>query len=209
MTTIGPIIDAAQLENKIQDNLQKWIGTYLHELEDQEGTPRGSYPEPRSYTRVNNFANFPEDQMPIVLIVSTGLTERPYQEGDGSYTVKWGVTIGLIVETRGRAAVRDLAQKYAAVIRALMVQKGDQEGFAVATEWTTEGYQDVGQLKQRSIAAARVQFAVEVEGVTLRRSGPAEPIPDPADDSAHGDWPVAGQGKVTATITEEAITDAT
>lgn len=199
MSIIGPMITGKEVEERIAAVLLEWLPTYIHEVEDQEGITRGSIPAPTTFTRTNDFRSLPDDPKPTLLIVSPGLYGPPVREAE-EYSAKWRVTVGVIANTpAGRDDVRNLAQYYIAAIRTLMIQK--QGEFCEGVEWLDEGYQDIGTLNERSHSAARVLFAVEVTGVSLRPGGP--PAPDPAADSPHADWPQATV--VDTTITEEAI----
>jgi hypothetical protein len=203
VSNFGPIIGGWTVEKDIGACVVKWIATYIHEIEDNEGIERGSIPAPEAYTRLNNFRRMPEDPAPAFLVVSPGLIGEPVREGH-EYSAKWQVQTGIIANSpAGQDQVRDLAQYYAAAIRTVMIQKLALESDIVqGVEWSGENYQDIGSLNERSHAAARDVFRVEVGGVLAIPGGPA--VPDPVNDSPHPDDPVAET--VTTTIIQEEIT---
>lgn len=203
MSNFGPIIGGWTVERAVGDTLLLWLGSVIHEIEDNEGIERGSIPVPASYTRVNSFRRLPEDPAPVLLIVSPGTIGEPVRES-GEYSAKWQIHTGIISNTpAGEEMARDLAQYYIAAIRTVMIKKADLGGLANGVEWAGEQYQDIGNMNERSHAAARDVFRVEVGGVSYKPGGPAEP--DAADDTPHEDDPIAET--VDTTITQEAINE--
>lgn len=176
--TFGQIITGYDVEVAAQETLETWLETYIAEMERQQGRVVESVPLPRTINVMNGFEKWPEDQLPCLLIVSTGLIEEPMRLGDGTYWAKWDLVIGAITSARTQAESWDLAKLYGAAIRALILQNQTLGGFSRGCDWITERYDDLSIEDHRSLASATVAFSVEVESV-VRDAGPSTVPIDP------------------------------
>lgn len=168
--------------------LDKWYPTYLKEMELQLGQPMGMIPEPRSYSTRNNYESFPEDQLPMCIVVSPGLSGRPLREGDGMYRAPWRVGVGVVVSANDYQTTRELGLLYAAATRAIIVQHASLGGFAAHTSWDDESYDDEPIPEaDRSVMSVYNLFTVEVEDVVTAYAGPDAPDDYPPG----GQWPIA------------------
>lgn len=203
MSIFGPIIDANQVEEAVRDTLQLWFPTYLRELENQRGMTEGEMPPPRAYVVSGDNDREPEDQLPAVVVVSPGLAENPFQEGDGSFRAPWSVGVGIFTSARDRESTEKLVRQYCAVARTIMLQKQSLGGFADGTEWIDEDFDEIEFDDTRTIGAGLVEFTVMVAEVVNRRGGPAKPtLPDPVGQPG-SNWPLVETYQVDEEITEE------
>jgi hypothetical protein len=185
------IFDADTLERAVVDVLVDWMPTYLREIERQKGMQQGLLPAPRSYTSRNEWATFPEDQLPACIVVSPGLAEPPDADGEGRYRAWWSIGVGVLASAASEADTNKIAKMYGAAIRAIMVQHQSLNGIAHGIEWEDESYDDIPVEQDRTLGAAMLIFRVWVDDIVTRGAGPAFPtLPDP-DTQPGSTWPEA------------------
>lgn len=201
MSVFGPIIDANQVEEAVRTTLQIWFPTYLRELEIQRGLPAGALPDPRAYVISGDNDREPEDQLPAVVIVSPGLADSAYQEGDGSFRAPWSVGVGIFTSAKDRESTEKLIRLYCAAARAIMLHKQSLGGFADGTEWIDEDFDEIEFDDTRTIGAGLVELVVTVANVVNRRGGPLSP-PDPVGQPG-SNWPLVDEVIVDEEIMEE------
>jgi hypothetical protein len=190
-SVFGSVVTGGQIEAAVVTVLKRWIGTYLSELERQTDREVGSLARPRSYTRTTSDLDaWPEQQLPAVFVLASGLDAEPERDsGDGKFSAWWRFGVGAVVAANTEENTRELAQIYAAAIRALLVQHPSLEGFADATDWVGEVYEE-GSIpgRNRTLGVGLTQYRVKVSDVVTHGAGPLEP--DPAGETtAPEDWP--------------------
>ncbi len=179
----GPIVTGKQVRAAMKDHIVRWSPTYLAELGRGDGRDGGALPLFRSYSSLLDMPDgrFVEDQMPSCVIVAPGLIERPTKRS-GRYTVRWAVNVGAVVSGQDQENTFDLAELYAAAIRSAVLQHPGLGGFATATDWLGERYDDIPNDMQRTLGAGTIQFSVEVQSALDATQGPDEPLVAPATD---------------------------
>lgn len=188
----GPIVTVTQVEQGVAAGIEKWIDAYLGEMERIEGYEPDTIERPRGVISVSEFAKWPEDQLPLILILSPG-TESVKKREDGRHEATWLIGVQTIVRDLDQESSRQLAGAYAGAIRAAVVQHkrlksaAYPEGFGSAVEWVGESYTDIAFNETRTLATARVILSVTVEDVVRRTAGPRIVPPDPSSDP--GQWP--------------------
>lgn len=186
-----------------------WIDTYLNEIERIEGYTPGSIQRPRGIVTASEFDKWPEDALPVLLVISPGLTQPPERRGDSSYEARWAVGVAAVVSDINVLQTRRLAMAYGAAVRAAMLQHAKLGGFASYLDWLDETYGDIPFADSRSIEAVRIVFEVGVENVVRRAAGPDVPAPIPvgnAPQSDPGPWPSVVP-PVTTTVLPKRITE--
>jgi hypothetical protein len=190
MSIFGNIITADELENAVEATLRLWFRTYLNEIELQKGVPDFGLVNPRSVVRHVELIDFPEEQLPRLMIVSPGMAKPPLMEGDGTYRGFWRIGISLINSARDRDSTNRNSKWYAGAIRAIILQHRSLGGFADGVSWEDENYMDGPVEADRTLALCTNEFIVEVEGIVDRKSGPAVPEPPDPDDLPGSEWPL-------------------
>lgn len=190
----GKIIDGSQVEDIIESFLQRWLPMYLAEVAADRGEARDAFQAPKSWARSTDFNLDESTQLPAILIISTGMSEAPMRQGDGSFNAKWIIGIGVIVSAGGdnpAEATAKLAKRYGAAIRWLIMQQQGMESNIVAgVTWDDENYDDVPSDQRRSLASARLVFTVEIMDVMNVHDGPVLPNDPPLDPTTPiEDWP--------------------
>jgi hypothetical protein len=177
----GPLVLPDQIENGVIQTLSDWLPEYLPWVERMANRTPGTLPLPRSYVATNDLTRWPENQLPSVLVMNTGLAEEPTKDGRGNYTAKWAVGLSVVVGAADREEVDSLAKLYTAAIRTVLLHKSDLHHLAEAVEWVDEGYDALpGDRKtRRQLAAGQAIFRVEVSGVAAKTAGPRAVREDP------------------------------
>jgi hypothetical protein len=203
VSIFGPIIDANQVEEAVRDTLRDWFPTYLREFCLQRSMPPDSLPIPRAYVVSGDNDREPEDQLPAVVVVSPGLSESAYQEGDGTFRAPWAVGVGIFTSAKDRESTEKLVRMYCAVARTIMLQKQSLGGFADGTMWLDEDFDEVEFDDTRTIGAGLVEFVVTVANVVNRRGGPAYPDPPDPDEQPGSNWPLVDEVIIDEQTMEE------
>jgi hypothetical protein len=164
-----------------------FIDTYLAELERLQGYDVGSIERPHGIVTSSEFDKWPEDSLPIYLVLCVGLAGQPMRNGDSSWEARWGVGVGAVVSDvdpvlGSSLASRKLAQAHAAAIRATLLQHKSLGGFAENVVWVDETYGDLPFDDQRTLGAGRVTFEVIVTSTVREHAGPRAPLPTPTTE---------------------------
>jgi hypothetical protein len=186
----GRIIVGSQVEGAVIMTLDKWFPTYLQEMEIQLSRNRGQIKEPRSYTTRNMYESFPEDQLPMCVVVSPGLSRPPTSEGDGWIRAVWRIGVGIVVSASEYRITRELGLIYASAVRGILAQQGGLGGLAAETVLVDESYDDEPIIDaDRTIMSTYNLYDVQVDQIVNRFMGPQEPV-DP-DEQPGSQWPTA------------------
>lgn len=179
----GTIVTGKQVRNAVKDHLQAWFPSYIAEVGRADGRDGGALPLFRSFVSVLDMPDgkYVEEQMPSCVIVAPGLIEEPSKHR-GMYIARWAVNVGAVISGQNKENTFDLTELYAAAIRASVVQRPGLGGFATATDWLGERYDDIPNDMQSTLGAGTVQFLVEVQGVVDARQGPDAPLVEPILD---------------------------
>jgi hypothetical protein len=163
----SPLITRGYVEKNMLAHLQAQLESYLARVERLEGLLPGTISTPKSWEVINEFTRYPEEMMPFVAVISPGINpgRPPYREGDGSVKAWWMLAIGAVVSTRKERESKDLAGYYGAAIRGAVMEQPELGGWASGVDWDDEKYDDFPRVTERTIAAVRLVFTVEVENV--------------------------------------------
>jgi hypothetical protein len=201
-----PIFDASVLEDAVIATLRAWMPTYIQEIEFQRGWERGRIQAPRTYGSRNEFSTFPDEAMPIVVVVSPGLADAARPDGEGRYIGWWSLGVGIVARANDEENTNRIAKVYAACARAILLQKQGLDGSWAfgGVEWIDENFSDIPTAeRERTIRSAQVIFRVWVDELVTRNAGPAHPAePDPASQPG-SDWPDVETADVTVNVVEE------
>jgi len=186
----GRIVAGGDVETWCIDLCRKWIGTYLAEVERQHGITAGTYARPKSYVRTISFDKWPEDHLPGLMLISTGIARPPRKEGDGTVTADWLMGLGVLCSAKTQQASHDMAQLLTAAVRTLFLQKPSLDGHADGVAWLDERHNDLAYDDQRSLSSGQAIFQVTVHGVAVANAGPSYPLaPLDPDTTPWPDWP--------------------
>lgn len=192
----GPIVTLRAVEQGVAAFLRLWFLDYLDEIERREGYAPGQIERPRSIPIHSDLSKWSEEQLPCLLVVSSGLAGPPQEMGDGSFTTEWQIAVGAVVKDIDEDEVRRLSSAYIAAVRAAVIQHRGLEGFGRVQRWRDETYDDTPPERRRTHAVGRFVFDVQVDG-TITDTGPLLPSNPPLDPAVPpgppapdpGPWP--------------------
>lgn len=170
------------VERCVLDTLKLWSNTYISELERQNGMEAGALARVKGWTLAPSFDKWPEDQLPGVLVICTGLVPPPERKGDGVHLARWNVEVGVCCSARTQQQSHEQAMLYLAAHRAIVLQQSSLGGNVLATTWLDESYDVLDYDDVRSLYAGTATFMVEIDNVTNTYAGPAHP------DVPYADW---------------------
>jgi hypothetical protein len=174
----GDVIDADTIEAAAKATLKAWLSAHLAIQERRKGLDACSVTRPRSWPTVSEFDPEPHEQLPSVVIVSTGTTGAPVPDGQGRYSATWRLEIAVAVAGAKEDDARRLASMYVAAVRSALVQNQSLGGIASATRWVGDEYA-IGTTQRGARAIYGANFDIDVDDVVNAQLGPAEPPPDP------------------------------
>lgn len=188
MSLFGPLSPSLTIEKAAHNTLVKWMPTYLAEVADQYGLPRGSLVLPQSYPTASQFGRT-EDQVPAIGIHCPGIASVPVKEADGTYRVEWSLEIGALVAANDEVNTDHLAKLYAAAIWGCIMQHRSLGEVAEHLEWPADGerYDVLEPAQTRALAFCLLRFNVTLKNARGSYGGPSQPL-TPAETD-HGDWP--------------------
>jgi hypothetical protein len=194
MTIFGNIYDDDQIEQAVMDCLKRWLPTYLAEVERQRGLTPPFYKRPASYGIQQGMEKWPEDGLPHVLVVATGNNDEPTRDGRGKGRARWYIGVAVVVGNVNKALTRRMAYRYAAAVRALLVQKqsldGALDGNVRGLDWVDGRANEMEPNDERTVWASRQVFTLEVDDVVSHNRGPVTPDPPDDPDEPLPDYPV-------------------
>lgn len=202
------IVTPEDVEGAMRATIAEWAPDYFAELERNAGYAPGEVARPAGVITTREFAKWPEDQLPLILVMSGGTIGKPVRRARGTYEAAWAVTVAAIVSDVDQGESRRLMAVYAGAIRAMVLQHKmlksslHEDGFATFLAWEGETYSDIDFVDSRNLDSCRVNFSVGVEQVVTEQAGPREPSEDPLEDP--GEWP--GVSEVDINVEAEALT---
>jgi hypothetical protein len=155
--------------------LKRWSGTYIAEVERQHSFTAGELQRVRGWVLAPSFDKWPEDQVPGVLVVCTGLVPPPLKTGDGYYRARWNVQVGVLCSARTQQQSHEQAMLMLAAHKAIIAQHPSLEGVANGVQWIDEQYDALAYDDVRSLYAGTVTFAIEIADVLNTLDGPVTP----------------------------------
>lgn len=203
-TQFGPIFLSHDFDSMVEAFIQKWLDTYLSEIELRMGYDRRSIDRPKSYNATIDVSHWPEEQLPGILVVSAGVTDPP-DRFSGTYAGWWDWVVVALLSGRDYESTRLKTGIYQAAMRAMFAQKPDLDGAVADTLYLGEPMDYApfeGRDRTRGVAA--FQFRSYIEGLVDSGSGPTTPDapPPPVDPSQpHDDWPTVQTVDVELTKT--------
>ncbi|HKE81073.1 MAG TPA: hypothetical protein VKB54_17275 [Solirubrobacteraceae bacterium] len=198
MTSVfGPLVSAVHVEDHVLRILERWLPSYLYEVERNAGIPVGTLPPIRSVVRSSEIEKFPEDQLPCLMLASPGLTDPPEADGGGYYAATWQINLGIEIVAAPNRKALELARLYALAVRAATVQQQQDPGLeqpvpVIRVDWRDERYDVLDSIDDRTVCIGRVELAVTVAEVLQWGLGPLDPlIPPQPPGPVAPEWPTA------------------
>lgn len=193
----GRIVSPGMVERAVVATLNVWMDDCLGELERLEGYAPGSIERPRGIVTRSEFERRQEDQVPLLVVINTGVNGKPERRGGGVYRLAWAVGVVAIVSDTDEDATRDLASAYTTAVRVALLQHAKlksgsfPDGLADDLDLLDEQYNDIPFLSTRNLASGRVTVEIGVDSAVSMLAGPTVPSGHPSTDP--GPWPSAVQ----------------
>jgi hypothetical protein len=172
------MLTPGDVERRIVTHLSAWMPTMLAAVERHAELDAGALPAVRAYERASEFEKPDEVVPPVVILVVPDVPDVE-QDGEGRFRATFTVDTGVLVEAGGQDswnAARDLAGWYAwALVKSLLSPGLDAYGVT----WRGAEFDAIPYDAHRTMAAARLPFAVTFEDVLEQHVGPLEPLEDP------------------------------
>ena len=201
-TIYGRIITGATVERAALQTIRKYAPQYIRETCRQVG--RDPLPDPRGYIVALTFDKWPEDQLPVVVVISPGWAGRPRRAGDGRALAPWSLAAG-IVSSATPERTRENAQLYLGAIRTLLVQQQALGGLAAGIDCLDEDYiPPFAFSRTRTLLAVQALFTVHVsDAFTYGAGPPLETDGPPPDPTEPPNWPVIRRTDVRLVLTAD------
>lgn len=192
MSIFGDFITDWQVKRQVVNHLREWMPDYLpharRQGEEVWGEAFSDFPLPRDYTIVPREPDrWVEDQLPAILVVSTGPTDKPAKNGDGTYRGTFGIGIAAICSAGSEELVGLFADLYFSAAASILLDKPSLGGFAQST--VIAGAPDnvfLAVERNRTLASRFCDFEIQVDRILEITGGPLEHLIDP--DTDPGDW---------------------
>lgn len=176
----GPVVLPRDVEEATRTLLATWLGSYLREIERQQGIPPDSLRPIASEVVVNQWSQIQGQQKPCICIISPGTVDDP-EKNAGRYGWWFDIGIAVFVEAINDMQAKYLADMYAGAITKLLVDKKSIGGISSDLRVLSQRSDDIPEnLLSGGIAAARVDFHAFIDGVVTVTGGPSTPEDDPA-----------------------------
>jgi hypothetical protein len=184
MSVFGLLSGPEDVEKAVLAALQKWLPTYLREVERHRGLEKGALPEIRSYSIVSDYDRYPQEQLPSIVIESAGLVSGSLeQNGKGYYSGRYAVEVSVTYAADEGLPARFGAERYGEAVRAALVQNALLDEDVELVAWVDES--TVGENDKRSRRVTNVNaFEVALHNIVSDRKGPADPDPDAPNETA-------------------------
>lgn len=192
----GRILTNEQVSGPVLDLLWTWLPTYLAEVERQTGTQVGLTAMPRSMQAAYDLENWPELQLPAVIVVCNGTLGEPEPHGDGSYGAWFEVVAGVMIEDSTEALARASAGRYQAAIETIINAHQDIEGLATDTRWQGRLI-ELPDAHNRTLVLGTTHFEIFVDDITNQQAGPTQLTPTATPSDPYPDWPTVRSTSMT------------
>lgn len=183
LENIGVIRLGVDVELAAKATIDLWLPTYLAEIERQRDITPETLETFREYPAINDIEKMLEDQLPCCSLFCEGLNSAPVKRGDGAYEGTFNLKAGIIVSSITVEDTRNLMSIYTAAVRAILIQQRSLGGFAIASEFTNEAYDELPVEDTRTLGVGMLEFSITVGDVSNWKEGPrGTPPTDPYAD---------------------------
>ena len=197
----GALVFPDTVEQAVIDTCREWMPEYLALAERKLELDPESLPTIKSWVATADLIRWPEEGLPSVLVMNTGLAGEPEKYGRRDYCAKFAVGLAVIASAKDEQTTGRLAKWYTAILRAILTHHPDLGGLAEAIEWVDEGYDALPSGKRRrNLAAGQLVLRVQVPEVVTAYSGLDEPRENPYQGPPD-DLPTVSDTNVTVTPT--------
>lgn len=171
--TFGPVYGGHSVQEAYYQTLQKWLPTYIAEVNRKIGTE--VLEVPFEYHFRPDYRTLPRTAKCALLCVVDGTTGHPDRTNNGTRAT-WGADISCFVfGTQDWQETQALTYAYAATIRACIAQHPDLGGLAETTLWMGEKYMEGEHSSTRTTGLSIVHFESTLASAVDAFGGPPFP----------------------------------
>ena len=203
--TEPPLVHAVTVDRAVTVFLQRWLPTYLGEIERRDGRPTRFLARPTVYTSTyeEDDEDFYSDaRMPTVIVTAQEASDWQ-QDGQRRWAVMYRTAISTICRGRSMPEARLQASLYCAAVTQLLIDRPSLDGFAGGVEPLSERPRPIIDPTNRSRNLAAGMGTYDIWVPNARRglsssyaltlgSPPADPDalwpPAPPVDETDVDW---------------------
>lgn len=192
MSTFGRIFPFSRVEQYIVELTDAWFTDYLDEVARQEGMDPTSFDPLKSIVTANDFDLWLDEHIPALIVMYTGLNDRPTRRGDGKWDARALFGAGVIVSSPLRSTTRLAMHVYSAAFKAMVLQHrslGHPNDIGGVT-WADERPAPLRADQELTKGAMNMYFYVDVKEVVDERGKPPGPNPSGDRTEEPGDPPV-------------------
>jgi hypothetical protein len=203
--TWGPLLTSIDVDEAVLTTLKMWLPTYMSQIERERSiTPKLDRPKLGSYDNVIDDDQFPDYNLPAVIVTTAQTEGEPQTDGDGNYYAAWNVVVSAITKGRNKKETRNLAAWFEGCVRRALVHQGtDLSG---ELKWRGSNVAPVGDPTEsgRYLAAGMGHYVVYTDFVVQEGVGPFAdggdyPPADPDDPDTPYE-PLVTVGKVSVDV---------
>ncbi len=189
MSTFGSIFSFAQVEQWVLDLARLRFTTYLAEAERQHGEPPRKFAPLKSFITANEWNSWPEQHLPCLLVIDTGMGDSPMRDGSGVWKARRLYGASIITQAPTREDVRWAVGMYGAAFRTMMLQNQDlgHPEHIGGLDWTDERPAPVPSQDSRNLGAQVAMFYVDVKNIADEGGTPPRDWPEPDDYNPGGE----------------------
>jgi hypothetical protein len=182
----GPVLDYGRVEDAILTVIRTWIDTYLVVVERERGfAPRSRLVRPRDWHVQDDLTTTPEQNLPVLYVVSSGETDDPDDDGEGGLSALLSLSAVVALKDTTRDTTRETVRMYSAALATLIDHKFGSAGLGVRLasrprQLFDEALSQPVGARAYVFGLAYVTFTAQVDLVRYRHGGPDAPFPPPA-----------------------------
>lgn len=193
---IGPFVSTYQIEQAVGPILSTWFDRYLAEVERAHSLTVGHLQRPKSAQTAYDLENWPEAQLPALIVMCPGTVGEPEKQGTGLYGAWFEITVGLLVEDTTEANARMVAALNQVALELVMVQQASRlAGLGTNLRWQSRRIA-LPDVENRTLALGESVFHAFVDGVLDHQGGPAAGTA-PAGEGPFPPWPKVATADIT------------
>lgn len=204
----GPGVSWRDLRKWAIAGIGLWFPAYLRDAERHHGIAAGYCalptgfridPQENAATPVPERTKRPEQRLPLILIISPGLTDRaPERQANRTFQTEWALVLSGLVHGKNEDEAELVASCYGLALAQMVMQQAGAWadlpaylGPSVQVEsvaWAAPGldFSTLEVTRRRSVVAAEANFSVVFRDSATSQGPPLPPV-DPTVDP--GDWP--------------------
>lgn len=181
----GPLQGQHSVEEACVATVEKWMVTYIREVERQNGVKAGVIEPPATIYGAVDVSEWDDQHMPCAIVAVDPPEGPPVKTASEGYTVGYRVTFAVVSQSSGRSedavdTARHLASLYAIALMGAVSQQlaDDHPGLVDDVRMVAAPYPMLQDPDERLIYTGQVSFDVFVSPLVKDTIGPNDPIPD-------------------------------